>query len=88
MCIKHGFGIHFPFDNKCPSCDNETYLYISAEDILSLLQQQREEILREVEEEFSIKYKKGPGGWLVTGVVIRIEYWNKFKKSLSVNKKV
>ena len=48
MCIRHGFGIHFPFDNKCPSCDNETYLYISADDILSLLQQQREEILREV----------------------------------------
>lgn len=37
LCFKHGFGVNFPLENRCPSCENETYLYLSAPDIRTIL---------------------------------------------------
>jgi hypothetical protein len=48
LCIKHGWGVHGPLENRCPSCENETFLYISADDVLTILAQERSQWKAEV----------------------------------------
>ena len=37
LCPAHGFGVHGPLEDECPSCGERCILYLSAEDIRQLL---------------------------------------------------